>query len=119
MPTHQSLSGTSDDDLLQRMVKTHPERYDDAYWKFFDAHVAPQLPPRPIYVHTPSYVTAFDVERVDGPPGATIGVAVHLENNSAFWWDSGYEYHPVRASYRWLSPSGTHKVKGACRTCPW
>jgi FkbM family methyltransferase len=67
----------------------------------------PQLPPRPIYVHTPSYVTAFDVERVDGPPGATIGVAVHLENTSAFWWDSGYEYHPVRASYRWLSPSGT------------
>ena len=46
MPTHQSLSGTSDDDLLQRMVKTHPERFGDAYWKFFDAHVAPHLPSR-------------------------------------------------------------------------
>jgi SAM-dependent methyltransferase len=50
MPTHQSLSGTSDDDLLQRMVKTHPERYGDAYWKFFDAHVAPHLPSRPTMI---------------------------------------------------------------------
>ena len=37
----QSLSGASDDELLRRMVKTHPERFEDAYWKFFDAHVAP------------------------------------------------------------------------------
>ena len=50
MPTHQSLSGTSDDDLLQRMVKTHPERYGDAYWKFFDAQVAPHLPSRPTMI---------------------------------------------------------------------
>ena len=47
MPTHQSLSGSTDDQLLQRMVKSHPERFGDAYWKFFDTHVAPQLPPRP------------------------------------------------------------------------
>ena len=50
MPTHQSLSGTSDDDLLQRMVKTHPERFGDAYWKFFDEHVAPYLPSRPTMI---------------------------------------------------------------------
>ena len=50
MPTHQSLSGTSDDDLLQRMVKTHPERFGDAYWKFFDTHVAPHLPSRPTMI---------------------------------------------------------------------
>ena len=50
MPTHQSLSGTSDDDLLQRMVKTHPERYGDAYWKFFDAHVVPHLPSHPTMI---------------------------------------------------------------------
>jgi hypothetical protein len=67
----------------------------------------PRPAARPIYVHSPSYLTAFDVERVEGAPGTTIGVAVHLENTSAFWWDSGYEYHPVRASYRWLSTTGT------------
>ena len=76
----------------------------------------PHLRPRPIYVHSPSYVTAFDVERVDGPPGATISVAVHLENSSAFWWDSGYEYHPVRASYRWLSTGGMVVVGDGLRT---
>jgi hypothetical protein len=34
MPTHQSLSRVSDDELLQPMVKTHPERFGEAYWKF-------------------------------------------------------------------------------------
>jgi SAM-dependent methyltransferase len=48
MPTHQSLSGSSDEDLLQRMVASHPERFGDAYWAFFTAHVAPHLPPRPV-----------------------------------------------------------------------
>ncbi len=50
MPTHQSLTGTSDDDLLQRMVKSHSERFGDAYWKFFDAQVAPHLPSRPTMI---------------------------------------------------------------------
>ena len=47
MPTHQSLSGASDDDLLRRMVATHPDRFDDAFWAFFTASVAPYLPPSP------------------------------------------------------------------------
>ena len=50
MPTHQSLSGSSDEDLLQRMVKSHRERYGEAFWTFFDAHVAPHVPPRPTIV---------------------------------------------------------------------
>jgi SAM-dependent methyltransferase len=50
MPTHQSLTGTSDDDLLQRMVKTHPDRYGEPYWTFFDAQVAPRLPSRPTMI---------------------------------------------------------------------
>jgi SAM-dependent methyltransferase len=50
MPTHQSLTGTSDDELLQRMVKSHAERFGDAYWKFFDAQVAPHLPSRPTVI---------------------------------------------------------------------
>jgi len=48
MPTHQSLSGASDEELLQRMVTTHPERFGQSYWAFFDSSVAPSLSPRPV-----------------------------------------------------------------------
>lgn len=48
MPTHQSLSGATDDELLQRMVATHPERYGEAFWAFFAEHVASYLPPGPV-----------------------------------------------------------------------
>ena len=50
MPTHQSLGGASDDELLQRMVATHPERFGEAFWSCFDARVAPALPSRPVAV---------------------------------------------------------------------
>ena len=50
MPTHQSLAGTSDEDLLQRMVDTHGERYGDAFWAFFTSRVAPSLPARPVVI---------------------------------------------------------------------
>ncbi len=50
MPTHQSLGGVSDEQLLQRMVTTHPERYGDDYWAAFDAGVAPHLPAHPVVV---------------------------------------------------------------------
>ncbi len=48
MPTHQSLSGASDEDLLRRMVETHPERFGEPFWAFFATHVAPHLPPCPV-----------------------------------------------------------------------
>ncbi len=50
MPTHQSLSGTSDDEFLRRMINTHPERFGPAFWEFFSAHVAPALPPQPVAI---------------------------------------------------------------------
>jgi SAM-dependent methyltransferase len=50
MPTHQSLSGASDEQLLQRMVATHPERFGEAYWSLFAERVAPSLPPDPVVV---------------------------------------------------------------------
>jgi SAM-dependent methyltransferase len=46
MPTHQSLGGASDEELLQRMVSSYPERFGEAYWALFAEHVAPCLPPR-------------------------------------------------------------------------
>jgi len=50
MPTHQSIGGASDDELLQRMVATHPERFGEPYWELVTAHVAPHLPPSPVIV---------------------------------------------------------------------
>jgi SAM-dependent methyltransferase len=50
MPTHQSLGGGSDEDLLRRMIETYPERFDAPFWSFYGAEVAPQLPPRPAII---------------------------------------------------------------------
>ena len=48
MVTHQSLSGSTDEEFMQRMARTYPERFDEAFWAFFIGYVAPHLPPRPI-----------------------------------------------------------------------
>lgn len=50
MPTHQSLSGSTDEDLLRRMVDTHADRFGEAFWAFFASAVAPSLPPRPVVI---------------------------------------------------------------------
>ena len=50
MPTHQSLSGSTDEQLLQRMVKSHRERFGPAFWDVFAAWVAPELPPEPVVI---------------------------------------------------------------------
>jgi SAM-dependent methyltransferase len=46
VPTHQTLGGASDEELLQRMVATHPERFEATFWAFFDVHVGRRLPSR-------------------------------------------------------------------------
>jgi ubiquinone/menaquinone biosynthesis C-methylase UbiE len=50
VPTHQSLGGASDEDLLQRMVATHPERFDAPFWTFYDTQVGRRLPPRAVMI---------------------------------------------------------------------
>jgi SAM-dependent methyltransferase len=50
VPTHQSLGGASDEQLLQRMVSTHSERYGPDYWAAFDTFVAPDLPASPVVI---------------------------------------------------------------------
>jgi len=52
MPTHQAIAGATDEQLLQRMVETHPERFGEAFWAFFTASVTPRLSrhPRPTMV---------------------------------------------------------------------
>jgi SAM-dependent methyltransferase len=50
MPTHQSLAGSSDEDLLRRMVDTHADRYGEPFWEFFASRVAPSLPAGPVMI---------------------------------------------------------------------
>jgi SAM-dependent methyltransferase len=50
MPTHQSLSGVTDDELVRRMVVTHPDRFGESFWSFFTVGVTPHLPARPTIV---------------------------------------------------------------------
>jgi SAM-dependent methyltransferase len=50
MATHQVLSGVTDEAFLQRLVRSHAERYGESFWDFFTTHVAPRLPPRPAIV---------------------------------------------------------------------
>src|SRR5262247_2008628 len=50
MPTHQSLAGSSDEELLRRMVDTHEVRYGDTFWEFFTSSVEPRLPARSVMI---------------------------------------------------------------------
>lgn len=50
MATHQSLSGVSDEEFVERIVSTHRERFGPDFWTVFDAQVAPILPPQPVIV---------------------------------------------------------------------
>src|SRR5262249_40759688 len=48
--THQSLSGSTDEEFVQRMASTYGERFGADFWAFFTDHVAPSLPPRPVMI---------------------------------------------------------------------
>jgi SAM-dependent methyltransferase len=48
MATHQEIGGLSDEELLQRLVTSHPERYGEAFWEFFAAQVGTRLPTQPV-----------------------------------------------------------------------
>jgi SAM-dependent methyltransferase len=50
MATHQSLSGTSDEEFLQRLVSNHHERFSADFWAMFSARIAPLLPPQPVVI---------------------------------------------------------------------
>ena len=98
MPTHQSLSGSTDEDLLRRMVDTHADRFGEAFWAFFASAVAPALPPRPVVIdlgcgpalflrdvgqrHPSATLYGYDVtpamvEYGRGLPGLSLHLAVH------------------------------------------
>src|SRR5262252_3597453 len=100
MPTHQDIGGISDEDLLQRLVTSHAERYGEAFWAFFDAEVGKRLPPRPVVMdlgcgpglvlrdistrYTPAALHGYDITpamidyaRQNAYTGVTPTLAVH------------------------------------------
>jgi SAM-dependent methyltransferase len=50
MATHQTLSGVSDDEFVQRIASSHRDRFGADFWAFFEAQIAPLLPPKPVIV---------------------------------------------------------------------
>ena len=50
MATHQTLSGTSDEEFLQRLVSNHSERFGPDFWTMFTGYVAPALPSQPVII---------------------------------------------------------------------
>ena len=50
MTTHQELSGSTDEQFLERMVNSYPQRFDESYWNFFSAHVKSRLPEQPVVI---------------------------------------------------------------------
>lgn len=50
MTTHQAIGGLTDEELLQRMVNSHAERFGETFWEFVDAQVWAHLPREPVVV---------------------------------------------------------------------
>ena len=50
MTTHQQLTGSTDDEFLQRMINTTAGRFTDSFWALFDTEVRPRLPETPAVV---------------------------------------------------------------------
>ncbi|MFT7133026.1 MAG: SAM-dependent methyltransferase [Cyclobacteriaceae bacterium] len=47
MASHQEIAGVSDEDFVQRMVRSHDERFDEKFWQYFATQIAPHLPKTP------------------------------------------------------------------------
>ncbi len=50
MSTHQEIAGVSDQDLIDRMVRTHENRFDDPFWDFFERNVGTNLSDKSLIV---------------------------------------------------------------------
>jgi len=72
VPTHQAIGGATDEQLLQRMVATHAERYGKDYWAAFDAGVAPRLTARPVVLDLGCGPGLFLRDLAERYPAATL-----------------------------------------------
>jgi len=47
MASHQEIAGVSDQDFVLRMVRSHDNRFDEAFWQYVEEQVRPQLTENP------------------------------------------------------------------------
>ncbi|MFN3237515.1 MAG: class I SAM-dependent methyltransferase [Pseudomonadales bacterium] len=43
MATHQQIAGVSDEELVERMLRSHDDRFNEVFWQLFDTHVGGHL----------------------------------------------------------------------------
>src|SRR4029450_5457315 len=72
MVTHQVLSGSTDEEFLQRMASTYPERFGEDLWRFFSDQVAPSLPERPVMIDLGCGPGLFLRDLGERHPGASL-----------------------------------------------
>jgi FkbM family methyltransferase len=68
------------------------------------------------FIHSPSYHARFDVNRLVATRNTTIELPVVLDNTGDDWFSSGFENHPVCASYRWRTAAGELYERDGIRT---
>ena len=47
MASHQEIAGVSDQDFVQRMVRSHDDRFDETFWRYVEEQVRPRLTDNP------------------------------------------------------------------------
>ena len=50
MATHQEIAGVTDEELVNRMISSHGDRFDDTFWDYFSETVDPHLSPVPTMI---------------------------------------------------------------------
>ena len=69
MTTHQELGGITDEELVNRMIASHDDRFDEAFWDYFSDQVVPHLPSHPSMVDLgcgPGLLLRDLRDRIDG-----------------------------------------------------
>lgn len=50
MASHQQIAGVSDEELVQRMIRSHDDRFDPIFWEYFNTKVLPLLSDTPTVI---------------------------------------------------------------------
>jgi len=84
MASHQEIAGVSDHDLVMRMVSSHAERFDEAFWRYIEDQVKP---------HLPEYSTIVDL---GCGPGLFVRDLGHRISGASLY---GYDLTPAMIEY--------------------
>lgn len=68
------------------------------------------------FIHSPAYHARFEINRLVATTNTTIELPVVLHNTGDDWFSSGFENHPVCASYRWRTAEGELYERDGIRT---